>query len=87
MPAVDAFDVVDPDDAAMQELLAQIAGRTADKEKRERIHDLNLMLPPIAQWPPEILDEWREIYDDIRGYRLSLERREFQRMVDDGEII
>jgi hypothetical protein len=83
---VDSSDVVDPNDAVLQELLAQIAENTQDKDKREKIIDLIQTLPPITQWPPEIFDEWRKTHDYIRGLRRHHELRQFKRMLDDGDI-
>jgi hypothetical protein len=79
---VDSSDCVDPGDAAINELLGQIADRTRDPERRERIIGLLLTLPPIAEWPPEALDQWRATYDYIRSIRRDLEQRQLQEMFD-----
>jgi hypothetical protein len=34
----------------------------------------------IAQWPPEMLLEWRRTYRDIRALRRQLEQRQLERM-------
>jgi len=80
MLVVDSSDVVDPTDAVLQDLLAQIAERTPDKARRDKIVDLVLTLPPIAQWPPEMLDEWRKTSDYIRSLRREHELRQLERM-------
>lgn len=41
----------------------------------EKIFDLMLTLSPIAQWPPEMLDEKRKTYGYIGTRRLQLEDR------------
>jgi len=79
---VDSLDAVDPTDAVLQDLLAQIAENTPDKDRRERIIDLMLTLPPIKQWPPEMFDEWRKTCDYILGLRREYELRELKRMFD-----
>jgi len=76
--AVDSSDVVDPTDAALHQLLAQMAEHTGDERMRERIADLMLTLPPVAQWPPEMLEEWRQTYEYVRGLRREMERREVE---------
>ncbi|WP_310773397.1 hypothetical protein [Mycobacterium sp. Z3061] len=46
-------DDVKPVDAAFQALLAHTAAETRDNEKRNKLIDGVLTLPPIAEWPPE----------------------------------
>jgi hypothetical protein len=46
---VDSSDAVDPGDAAINEILGQLADQTHNPEKRERIIDLMMTLPPIAE--------------------------------------
>jgi hypothetical protein len=77
---MDSSDVVHPADARIYELLAQIAESTEDTEKRERIISLMLTLPPIAEWPGEVLEQWRGIHDYIRSLRRDLEQRELEKM-------
>lgn len=79
---MDSSDVADPVDAAVYKLLGQIANRTRDPERRERILGLMLTLPPIAEWPPEALEQWRATYDYIRSLRRDLERRQLEEMYD-----
>ena len=81
---MNSSDIVDPADASLQELLAQLAEHTDDEDSREKIIDLMLTIPPIAQWPPEMLAEWRKTYDYIRGLRRQLEQRHLERMYNDG---
>ena len=83
--AVDSLDAVDPTDAVLQDLLAQIAENTPDKDWREKIIDLMLTLPPIAQWLPKLFDEWRKTCDYILGLRREHELRQLKRMFDDGD--
>lgn len=85
MMPVDSLDAVDPTDAKLQELLAHIAENTQDKDRREKIIDLILTLPPIAQWPPEMFDKWRKTCDYILGLRREHELRQLKRMFDDGD--
>lgn len=66
---MDSSDAVHPADAAINELLGQIADRTRQPERRERIIDLMLTLPAIDEWPPEALDQLRATYEYIRGLR------------------
>jgi hypothetical protein len=73
---MDSSDVVDPADAAINELLGQIADRTRDPERRERIIDMMLTLPPITEWPPEALEKWRDTYEYVRSLRRDLEQRQ-----------
>jgi hypothetical protein len=53
---VESDDVVDPGDAAIQALLALTAENTDDDEKREKLFDAILTIPPLTEWPPD----WRE---------------------------
>ena len=50
VPGVSFEDVVDPGDAALQALLAGIAERTADPEKRNKVLDMIVTLPPLREW-------------------------------------
>lgn len=54
---MESDDIVDPGDAAIQALAALTAEHTPDEEKRDRLMDLMLTAPPLAEWPPD----WREI--------------------------
>jgi hypothetical protein len=81
---MDCPDVVDPADAALSELLVRIAERTQDEGRREKLLDLMLTLPPIAEWPREMLDEWCKTYDYVRSLRRELEQHQLERMYDGG---
>lgn len=52
---MDSDDVVQPGDAALQSVLAAVADRTFDPEKRDRAIDLILTLPPLREWPTDWL--------------------------------
>ena len=84
MLAMDSSDVVGPGDAALYELLGRIAGATQEEQKRERILDLMLTVPSIAEWPPEAIEEWRSLATYLRGLRCELERRELERLFNAG---
>jgi hypothetical protein len=43
----------DPGDAAVQTLLAVMAENTHDDERRDRLLDYILTIPPLTQWPPD----------------------------------
>jgi hypothetical protein len=77
---MDSSDAVHAADAAINELLGQIADRTDEPERRERIIDLMLTLPPSREWPPEALDQFRATYEYIRGLRRDLEQRQLEEM-------
>jgi hypothetical protein len=53
VPSVESDDVVDPGDAAVQALLALTAEITPDDEKREKLLDAILTIPPLTEWPSE----------------------------------
>jgi hypothetical protein len=78
-------DCVDPGDAAISELLGQIADGTRDPERRERILGLMMTVPPIAEWPPEALDQCRATYEYVRSLRRDLELRQLEEMFDREE--
>lgn len=60
MPSVESDDVVDPGDAAIQALLALTAEKTDDDEKREKLLDAILTIPPLTEWPPDCREKLRE---------------------------
>ena len=64
---MDSSDLVDPFDAALHELLARDFVRTQDVQRRERLIDLMLTLPPSRESPLEALDECRATYEYIRS--------------------
>ena len=57
---VDSDDVVDPGDAAIQALLALTAENTRDHEKRDRLIDAVLTVPPLTEWAPECREKLLE---------------------------
>lgn len=77
---VQSDDVVDPVDAALNRMLGHMADSTEDEGRRERILGLMLTLPPIAEWPPEIIGEWRHLYEYCRSLRRDLEEQELEQM-------
>jgi hypothetical protein len=79
---MDSSDVVDPADAALHELLAHMAERTPDPDRREKIPDLMLTVAAVARWPPEAFDQWRATCEYIRSLRRDLQRRELEQMCD-----
>jgi hypothetical protein len=80
VPSVESDDVVDPGDAAIQALLALTAEGTDDDEKREKLLDAILTIPPLAEWPPECREKLWEtcqyIKDLSRDLRHNTENRE-----------
>ena len=50
---MDPDDVVEPVDAALQGLLAAMAEHTDDIDRRDRLMDHILTIPPFSVWPPE----------------------------------
>jgi iron-sulfur cluster repair protein YtfE (RIC family) len=81
---MDSGDVIDPADRAIHEILGRIADRTEDQQRRQRILEVMVTVPPIAQWPPDALEQWREFYAHVRGLRRRLEQRELEAMYDAG---
>jgi hypothetical protein len=68
---VTSDDVVDPADAALNDLLAHLAEGN-DGARCAEILDLMLTLPPIATWPREFLQELYEVCSWV-GLRHRLE--------------
>lgn len=79
---MDAQDRVDPADAAIHALLGHIADDTKDPQKRERILDLMVTVPPVVEWPPEAIDQWRDTFHYVRSLRRDLEERERNRLYE-----
>jgi hypothetical protein len=69
---MDADDVVDPGDAALQELLAAIAERTDDTDKRDRLIDHILTGPPLSEWPAASREQLRETCAFVIGLARQL---------------
>jgi hypothetical protein len=72
VPDVESDDVVDPGDAALQALLAAMAENTHDDERREKLLDAILTLSPLAEWPPDWLDQLRDTCKFIIGLSRDL---------------
>jgi hypothetical protein len=79
LPNVESDDVVDPGDAALQALLAS-PGRTDDDEKRERLLDAILTIPPLTEWPLDCLEKLWETCQFV----ICLSRDLRQRTACDG---
>jgi hypothetical protein len=62
-----AKDVVDPGDAALQELLANIAERTRDPARRDKLLNFLLTMPPLVEWSAEELEMLTETSAYIRS--------------------
>jgi hypothetical protein len=60
VPKVNSDDVVDPGDAAIQALLALTAENTHDHERREKLLDAILTIPPLTKWPPHCREKLEE---------------------------
>jgi hypothetical protein len=74
VPNVDHDDLVDPGDAAIQALLALTAENTDDDEKRDRLIDAILTVPPLTEWPPECREKLCETGRFIMGLAEDLRR-------------
>ncbi len=71
---MDSEDIVDPVDALLQELLAAIAERTADSERRDAIIDHILTDPPLREWPLESREKLIDACEYVK--RLAREMRQ-----------
>jgi hypothetical protein len=67
VPNVDPDDVVDPGDAAIQALLALTAENTHDHEKREKLLDAILTIPPLTEWPLDCREKLWETCQFIKS--------------------
>lgn len=72
---MDPDDVVDPGDAAMQALLALTAENTDDDEKRERLLDAILTIPPLTEWPPDCREKLWETCQFVKALADNLRQR------------
>jgi hypothetical protein len=72
---VDSNDIVDPGDAAVQALLALTAENTHDDERRDRLIDAILTLPPLTEWPPGCREKLVETGQFIKGLAEDLRQR------------
>lgn len=76
-------DVVDPGDAAIQALLALTAESTDDDEKRDRLMDYILTVPPLTQWPPDCREKLGETCQFIKCLAEDLRQRKARGCGDD----
>ena len=74
MPNVES-DVVDPGDAAIQAPLAVIAENTQGDEKRDRLLDYMLTIPPLMEWPPDCREKLRETCEFVISLSRDLKQR------------
>lgn len=58
---MDSDDRVDPADAALQSLLAELAARANDSETRDKLLDFRVMAPPLQQWPVDALERLLDV--------------------------
>jgi hypothetical protein len=75
VPKVNSDDVVDPGDAAIQALLALTAETTHDHEKREKLLDAILTVPPLMKWPPDCREKLLETCQYIKVLARDLTQR------------
>jgi hypothetical protein len=80
---MESDDRVDPGDAALQALLASMAEHTDDAERRDRLLDSMMTIPPLADWPRDSLNALQETC----RYVISLGRlgRELRQLTERGE--
>jgi hypothetical protein len=74
-PRVESDDVVDPGDAAIQALLALTADTTHDHEKRDRLMDYILTVPPLTEWPPDCRKKLWETCQFIKSLAEDLRQK------------
>jgi hypothetical protein len=75
VPRVESDDVVDPGDAVIQALLALTAENTDDDEKREKLLDAILTIPPLAEWPPDCRQKLWDTCQFIKSLAEDLRKR------------
>lgn len=75
VPSVESDDIVDPGDAALQALLADMAENTHDDEKREKLLDAILTIPPLTEWPPDSRKKLWETCQFINSLAEDLRQR------------
>lgn len=71
---VHSDDAVEPIDAAFQALLAHAAAEIRDDEKRDKLIDGILTLPPVAEWPPDSQEKLWETCQFIKGLGREVRR-------------
>jgi hypothetical protein len=75
VPKVNSDDVVDPGDAAIQALLALTAETTHDHEKREKLLDAILTVPPLTEWPSDCRETLWETCQFVKALADDLRQR------------
>src|ERR1700744_6037523 len=75
VPDVESDDVVDPGDAAIQALLALTAENTDDGDKREKLLDAILTIPPLTEWPVDCREKLWETCQFIKSLAEDLRQR------------
>lgn len=82
---MESIDVVDPGDAAVQALLASMAEHTQEVERRDRLLDYLMTVPPLVDWPKDSLEALLETCQ----YVITLARfsREVEQLtgIDEGD--
>jgi hypothetical protein len=71
---VQSDDDVDPGDAAIQALLAAIAANTHDPERREKLLDAILTIPPLTGWLPDCREKLWETCEFVISLSRDLRR-------------
>jgi hypothetical protein len=72
---VQSDDDVDSGEAAIQALLAAIAANTHDPERREKLLDAILTIPPLTEWLPDCREKLRETCEYVISLSRDLRRR------------
>jgi hypothetical protein len=72
---VQSDDVVDPGDAAVQALLALAAEYIHDDEKRDKLLDAILTLPPLREWPIDSQEKLWETCQFVKDLGRDLRQR------------
>ena len=67
VPNMDDADSVDPGDAALQAVLADIADRMPDEETREKMIDHILTVPSLKHWPTASLLQLQKTCTYVAG--------------------
>jgi hypothetical protein len=75
VPSVESDDVVDPGDAAIQALRALTAEGTDDDEKREKLLDANLTIPPLTDWPRDCRQKLGQTCEFVISLSRDLKRK------------
>ena len=76
-------DVIDPADAGLQALRAAMAENTRDHERREKLLDAILTIPPLGEWPPECREKLRERCEFVISCARELRQRKAREGGDD----